>query len=1336
MADKLRKTFPLSISFLQGEQPTSGKLNSLSVAARNSTEVIEKVTGDPWNQSGDAALSNDYPLQLPNLARMIGEHKYLNPVIYPIQSDFEFRDNLGQRYRGQTEGYLTYRPKTGSSFTVTAGTTNGQFTTPVSDPEDVVVEPAVPGNYYIDPDTGWFKIATPLLADETLQYDVEPTADWMQGQETFPGVIPDPRQDGFDYCRIEDVGGGKFHLHLPPRRPLTFTATPGDGFDSDRSRPPRYPIDDEIGNTGDESNEATAGGSPKLYWQSDTVSAIADAHYRYSIPEELLGVTAGDRYPSGFMYLWDSVTNTIVEDVIFTKPLSDPGDWIIQIESINFGPTLTARATADETEASYNAGLVHLIICGSPLSRVVWQLQSSFLRHDHSGGNGLHEPVIDHGSLVGVNPPEDGGVLGDHDTAYPNHLPVMPHSKYDNDHHTYLLSRTGSQSSAAQQRDPFNNAMLGHLLLANADTTGSHNYIDSTLPDNSFRVYFGDLTGPSIYGTNGIVNVQPALSVASFDFRTWSASDTDIDSIINGSNFGNIIEGRLTGQFTLGIRENDNSDGIHIISGGGNYNTDSTYDTLVAAFKANGYVGIGTTSPLFGLHIVGTGANGTALLARSSKGLVLNPNYTDGDSFAQITTQSGSSMDLVLSTQEDLDQLYLDVTGNVGIATSNPLDLFDVAGNTDVTAAIGRARIGFRTGGTTDTAAFAHYDHMNPTDYGFLQTSDGRSFMNTPTGGSLNFRINNVNVGFWDSTGLGIGTLTPANNIHIQQTGKASIYLEADTDDVTETHTAYLKMSQDGGTVDGILGFTVSSGTDPENNAYTNTGTNQLLLNSSSSLMLGTNGTGIFRIDNAGLSRFYGDVGIGVTPSTELHVQAASNPQIRLNEDATTTSYLELENTAAGQSKVSHIANAGTSLLELQALANDGTSAAHVRINRSTNTSGASGLQIHRGDGSSNVQHIFADEGNTSWVCNYGGNFLVGHNSTTTTASVNATAQIYGSIGSLSINRYAATNTPAYLILNKSRNTTFGSHTAMNNNDELGRVVFAGSDGSLFQDGAYIRARTTEPWDPDNLGTKIEFATADNGPASAVTTRMTIDHDGQVGINTTSPDTTLHVNGDVTFGDVIPQSSSNTLGHSSNPWDTLFLENRTSNPSVLVTGTTWTIDGYHYGYDGTDVLRSVMQVYAGGSGNAFNGTDETQTIHTIAASTLRTESVVRIKGSARLVTKNTATDLTVELYIGDTGGDVLIGSISNGAETLQDDDKFTFDAQVSFDSLAGPIVSSYFVGHYKNAVNSNIVTDLDTFDTTQANLTTTDALNIKVRMFASSGSFTTAFLNVFTVDIT
>jgi len=62
MADKFRRTFPLAITFSDGELPTNQKLTSLANQARNGLGVIESAIGDLWNHSTDPAYTSSLPL--------------------------------------------------------------------------------------------------------------------------------------------------------------------------------------------------------------------------------------------------------------------------------------------------------------------------------------------------------------------------------------------------------------------------------------------------------------------------------------------------------------------------------------------------------------------------------------------------------------------------------------------------------------------------------------------------------------------------------------------------------------------------------------------------------------------------------------------------------------------------------------------------------------------------------------------------------------------------------------------------------------------------------------------------------------------------------------------------------------------------------------------------------------------------------------------------------------------------------------------------------------------------------------------------------------------------
>jgi hypothetical protein len=90
---------------------------------------------------------------------------------------------------------------------------------------------------------------------------------------------------------------------------------------------------------------------------------------------------------------------------------------------------------------------------------------------------------------------------------------------------------------------------------------------------------------------------------------------------------------------------------------------------------------------------------------------------------------------------------------------------------------------------------------------------------------------------------------------------------------------------------------------------------------------------------------------------------------------------------------------------------------------------------------------------------------------------------------------------PAYNL--RKSNGTKASPTAVVNGDELGVLVFAGYDGSNYQNGAYIQARVDGTPGTNDMPGRIGFFTTPDGSASA-TERMRITSAGAVCIGRTS----------------------------------------------------------------------------------------------------------------------------------------------------------------------------------------------------------------------------------------
>jgi hypothetical protein len=99
------------------------------------------------------------------------------------------------------------------------------------------------------------------------------------------------------------------------------------------------------------------------------------------------------------------------------------------------------------------------------------------------------------------------------------------------------------------------------------------------------------------------------------------------------------------------------------------------------------------------------------------------------------------------------------------------------------------------------------------------------------------------------------------------------------------------------------------------------------------------------------------------------------------------------------------------------------------------------------------------------------------------------------------------------LMLGKSRNTSVGSNTIVQNGDALGAVTFFADDGTnLDSRGAEISAVVSGSPSENDTPAALIFSTTADGSA-APSERMRILSDGSVGINTSSPNQMLHVHG-------------------------------------------------------------------------------------------------------------------------------------------------------------------------------------------------------------------------------
>lgn len=112
---------------------------------------------------------------------------------------------------------------------------------------------------------------------------------------------------------------------------------------------------------------------------------------------------------------------------------------------------------------------------------------------------------------------------------------------------------------------------------------------------------------------------------------------------------------------------------------------------------------------------------------------------------------------------------------------------------------------------------------------------------------------------------------------------------------------------------------------------------------------------------------------------------------------------------------------------------------------------------------------------------------------TTTTAATQIRA-VHGTAAQLRAEGFGA-SASGQVVLARSRNATFGSHTVLNSGDAIGSVEFRGSDGDQFIQAALILASVDGTASDNDMPTRLTFSTtADAG--SAVTERTRIDSTG------------------------------------------------------------------------------------------------------------------------------------------------------------------------------------------------------------------------------------------------
>jgi hypothetical protein len=117
--------------------------------------------------------------------------------------------------------------------------------------------------------------------------------------------------------------------------------------------------------------------------------------------------------------------------------------------------------------------------------------------------------------------------------------------------------------------------------------------------------------------------------------------------------------------------------------------------------------------------------------------------------------------------------------------------------------------------------------------------------------------------------------------------------------------------------------------------------------------------------------------------------------------------------------------------------------------------------------------------------------------STSTVVPVLQTEGTAANTSSASLMRNTASNTGPILFLGKSRSGSLGGATIVQNGDQLGQIIFEGTDGASLVEGASIRAEVDGTPGTNDMPGRLVFSTTADG-ASSPTEAMRIDSSQRV----------------------------------------------------------------------------------------------------------------------------------------------------------------------------------------------------------------------------------------------
>jgi hypothetical protein len=166
--------------------------------------------------------------------------------------------------------------------------------------------------------------------------------------------------------------------------------------------------------------------------------------------------------------------------------------------------------------------------------------------------------------------------------------------------------------------------------------------------------------------------------------------------------------------------------------------------------KSGGNLGIGTTNPGAKLHVSGGSIlldNNQPLQFKGNGGSILNTLVIDSSNNLKLANVTGDGV-LILGTNGGAERMRIDLSGNVGIGTTNPGYLLDV-----------------QNGSINISAGWSY----NVGGISVLSNSSSVSQLRAGSGGSVKLTVNGTNDALYinSSGNVGIGTTSPTTSLQI-----------------------------------------------------------------------------------------------------------------------------------------------------------------------------------------------------------------------------------------------------------------------------------------------------------------------------------------------------------------------------------------------------------------------------------------------------------------------------------------------------------------------------------------------------------------------------------------